>query len=56
MTSGHLPGLAIAISKQGTILYAQGYGYASLKSCLPATASTVFHIGSVFSARQRLLV
>jgi D-alanyl-D-alanine carboxypeptidase len=47
MKSRNLPGLAIAISKNGTILYAQGYGYASLKSCLPAAASTVFQIGSV---------
>jgi D-alanyl-D-alanine carboxypeptidase len=47
MKSRSLPGLAIAISKNGTILYAQGYGYANLKSCLPVVASAVFQIGSV---------
>ena len=47
MKSRNLPGLAIAISKNGTILYAQGYGYANLKSCVPVAASTVFQIGSV---------
>jgi len=47
MKTRDLPGLAIAISKKGTILYAQGYGYANLKSCLPVQASTTFQIGSV---------
>jgi D-alanyl-D-alanine carboxypeptidase len=47
LKSRNLPGLAIAISKNGTILYAQGYGYASLQPCVPAAASTVFQIGSV---------
>jgi CubicO group peptidase (beta-lactamase class C family) len=47
MQSRHLPGLAIAISKRGTIIYAQGYGYANLKSCLPVQASMTFQLGSV---------
>jgi CubicO group peptidase (beta-lactamase class C family) len=47
MQSRHLPGLAISVSKQGTILYAQGYGYANLGSCVPVQASTAFEIGSV---------
>jgi len=47
MKTHNLPGLAIAISKKGTILYAQGYGYANLKTCLPVQASTTFQIGSV---------
>jgi len=47
MKSRNLPGLAVAISKNGTILYAQGYGYANLKSCSPVVTSTTFQIGSV---------
>jgi CubicO group peptidase (beta-lactamase class C family) len=47
MQSRHLPGLAISVSREGTILYAQGYGYANLGSCLPVQASTAFEIGSV---------
>lgn len=47
MKARNLPGLAISISKNGVILYAQGYGYASLKSCSPVLADTVFQIGSV---------
>jgi len=43
----HLPGLAIAVSKKGTVLYAQGYGYANLKTCLPVQTNTNFQIGSV---------
>jgi D-alanyl-D-alanine carboxypeptidase len=47
MKARNLPGLAIGISKYGAVLYAQGYGYANLKSCSPVTAGTMFQIGSV---------
>lgn len=47
MQAQNLPGLSVSIGKAGTVLYSQGYGYADLKSCRPALASTEFQIGSV---------
>lgn len=42
-----LVGAAVAIAKNGTILYTQGYGYANLDACLPVQPSMDFQIGSV---------
>ena len=41
------PGLAVAIVKRGKIVVAKGYGYADLENDVPATAETVFRIGSI---------
>jgi D-alanyl-D-alanine carboxypeptidase len=42
-----LPGISVSVAKQGSVLYEQGYGYASLESCAPTQAGTVYQIGSV---------
>ncbi len=42
-----LVGVAVAIAKNGTILYTQGYGYANLDTCTPVQPSMDFQIGSV---------
>lgn len=42
-----LPGMTVALAKNGTILYSQGYGYADLGTCLPMPASAEMQIGSV---------
>jgi CubicO group peptidase (beta-lactamase class C family) len=42
-----LPGMSIAIAKNGEILYAQGYGYADLTTCKPVLPDTPYSIGSV---------
>ena len=47
MRTQHLPGMAIALAKQGTIIYAQGYGYADLSDCRLTQLTTPFEIGSV---------
>jgi CubicO group peptidase (beta-lactamase class C family) len=47
MQAHRLAGLTIALARQGTIIYAQGYGYADLSDCLPMQAATPFEIGSV---------
>jgi len=42
-----LPGMAVAIAKDGAVLYSQGYGYSDLKSCVRTHADTPYAIGSV---------
>lgn len=41
------PGAAVAIVKDGAIVYKKGYGLANLEYDLPITPSSVFHIASV---------
>ena len=47
MKAQGLPAMSIEISKQGTVIYSQGYGYADLGSCRTAQADTEYQIGSV---------
>lgn len=47
MQERHIPGAAIAVVKGGKIVKKQGYGVASVELNVPATADTVFEIGSV---------
>ncbi|GAB3015292.1 serine hydrolase domain-containing protein [Bowmanella dokdonensis] len=41
------PGMAVAIVKNGEILFRKGYGLANLEYDIPITAQTVFNVGSV---------
>ena len=41
------PGAAVAIIKDGAVVYTQGYGSAQLEYEIPITPSTVFHVASV---------
>jgi CubicO group peptidase (beta-lactamase class C family) len=41
------PGVSIAIVKHGKTLLAKGYGYADLENDVPATAASVYRIGSI---------
>ncbi|HVF90066.1 MAG TPA: serine hydrolase domain-containing protein [Blastocatellia bacterium] len=41
------PGAAVAIIKDGQIIYKKGYGSANLEYDIPITPSTVFHVASV---------
>jgi CubicO group peptidase (beta-lactamase class C family) len=47
MYNEQIPGLALAVIKDGKILKAQAYGFADVDSKVPATTNTVFRIGSV---------
>lgn len=42
-----LPGMTVAVAKNGAILYSQGYGYADLSTCLQMPANAEMQIGSV---------
>ncbi len=45
--SPNTPGAAVAVVKDGKIIYKKGYGMANLEYGIPNTPSTVFHIASV---------
>lgn len=47
MAGTRTPGLSIAIDQGGELLIAKGYGLADLENQVPATADTVYRIGSV---------
>lgn len=42
-----VPGLSIAVGKDGKLLFAEGWGYADAKRGNPATADTSYEIGSL---------
>ena len=44
---GATPGLAVAVVRDGKVLYAKGYGYASLENRVPITPTTAFDVASV---------
>jgi CubicO group peptidase (beta-lactamase class C family) len=59
MLHQHLPGLSIAIARNGALLYASGYGYRDVQKRLPADAGTVYNIASMtkqFTATAILLL
>jgi CubicO group peptidase (beta-lactamase class C family) len=45
-----VPGLAVAVVKDGQLVYAQGFGFRDLEKKLPVTPHTVFGIGSCSKA------
>lgn len=48
MRDAHVPGLALAVVRREQVVYAEGFGVASVEDPLPAvTARTLFRIGSV---------
>jgi CubicO group peptidase (beta-lactamase class C family) len=47
MTRRHIPGVALAILRDGKVLKATAYGKADLEHDIPVTPETVFKIGSV---------
>ena len=46
MTEWKIPGLAVAITQNGEVMLAKGYGYRNVETQLPATQDTLFAIGS----------
>jgi len=47
VTAHRTPGVSVAIVKKGRTILAKGYGYADLENDVPATAETVYRIGSI---------
>ena len=53
------PGCALAVAREGKLLYAKGYGFANLEQNLPISPDSVFDIGSTskqFAAASILLL
>lgn len=47
MAAKHIPGLSLAVVRDGKILLAEGYGVANLELNVPATAKTNYSIASI---------
>ena len=47
MRQRHIPGLSLAVVKDGKVVKARGYGFANLEHKVPATADTVYYLGSI---------
>lgn len=47
MQKQHIPGLSLAVMKDGKIVKTKGYGLANVELKVPATTETVYEIGSV---------
>src|SRR4051812_13480091 len=47
MERRHLPGLCLAVIREGKTIKTQGYGLANLELSVPVTPETVFEIGSL---------
>jgi CubicO group peptidase (beta-lactamase class C family) len=58
-STGNVPGCAVSVTRNGALVYARGYGMASLEQQVPITPRTVFDLGSVskqFTATSVLLL
>jgi CubicO group peptidase (beta-lactamase class C family) len=47
LAAARVPGLSLAVIKDGTVVKVSGYGFADLEKRIPAQPDTVFKIGSV---------
>jgi CubicO group peptidase (beta-lactamase class C family) len=50
MNQWHVPGFAIAIVKDGKIIFCQGFGFRDVEKKLPVTPQTIFAVGSTTKA------
>ncbi len=56
MLRDHVPGLSLAVVKDGKVVYARGFGARNLKASLPATPETLYGIGSCTKSFTALAV
>jgi D-alanyl-D-alanine carboxypeptidase len=47
MENYHIPGLSLAVSKDGKLVYAKGYGYANISSKEEVSKTSLFRIGQI---------
>lgn len=47
MAANNIPGLSVAVSIDGQVVWSEGFGYANIETGTPVTARTKFRIGSV---------
>jgi CubicO group peptidase (beta-lactamase class C family) len=56
LETGQIPGASIAIEHHGRVVYLKGFGFADLENKVPATAESVFPIGSITKTMTGLAV
>lgn len=47
MEKQHIPGLSLAVIKNGKVIKAAGYGFANIEKKIPATPETIYELASV---------
>jgi len=47
MAANTVPGISIAVVQDGALVWSQGFGMADLENFVPATAATLFRLGSI---------
>jgi serine beta-lactamase-like protein LACTB, mitochondrial len=47
MAANSVPGIGVAVVQDGELVWSQGFGMADLENFVPATASTLFRLGSI---------
>src|SRR5213083_3351459 len=52
MERRHIPGLALAVARNGKIVKVRGYGVANLEHDVPVTPDTVFELASITSSSR----
>jgi len=55
MADSKIPGLSVAIVRDGKVIYAKGFGYRDIEKKLPVTTDTIFAIGSVSKSFTSLI-
>nr|WP_026682728.1 serine hydrolase domain-containing protein [Priestia megaterium] len=56
MLDGHVPGAAVAVSKNGETIYMNGFGYRDVKNKKPVTVDTIFGIASITKSFTALAI
>jgi D-alanyl-D-alanine carboxypeptidase len=47
LSESNVAGFSVAVARRGTVVFADGYGFADLQEEVPASADTVYGIGSI---------
>jgi CubicO group peptidase (beta-lactamase class C family) len=47
LSEANVAGFSVAVARRGTVVFADGYGFADLREGVPASADTVYGIGSI---------
>ncbi len=55
MGEAKIPGISVAIVRDGEVIYAKGFGYRDVDNKLPVTTGTIFAIGSVSKSFTSLI-
>jgi CubicO group peptidase (beta-lactamase class C family) len=55
MADSKIPGISVAIVRDGKVIYAKGFGYRDVEKRLPVTTDTIFAIGSVSKSFTSLI-